>query len=122
MGPQRPAVGHGEERDADLATVFVHGALDVDADGRRALVQDGELGLVVEQPRHLPQTARNRSVLTKTLSRSIQHPRSRTRHHVHGKNGNAVDDDKVQSRATATRHCETGLDWIRTEQSSENQF
>jgi len=52
MGPQRPAVGHGEERDADLATVFVHGALDVDADGRRALVQDGELGLVVEQPRH----------------------------------------------------------------------
>ena len=44
---------NGEEGDADLATVLVHGTFNVNADSRRALVQDRELWFVVEQPRHL---------------------------------------------------------------------
>lgn len=42
-----------EERDADLATVQVHGAFDVHADRTRTLVQDRKLRLVIEQSRHL---------------------------------------------------------------------
>ena len=34
-------------------TVFVHVSFDVDADRARAFVQDGELGLVVEESSHL---------------------------------------------------------------------
>lgn len=46
----------GEERDANLATVQVHGAFDVHADRTRTLVQDSKLWLVIEQSRHLHNT------------------------------------------------------------------
>ena len=53
MFPQGPSVRYRKQCDAHLAAVLVHGALDVDADGRRTLVQDRELWFVVEQASHL---------------------------------------------------------------------
>ena len=53
MLPEGATVRNGEEGDADLATVLVHGTFNVNADSRRAFVQDRELWFVVEQPRHL---------------------------------------------------------------------
>lgn len=52
MGPERLAMGDGEERDADLSAVLVHAALDVHRDGAGALVEDGELWMVIEEARH----------------------------------------------------------------------
>ncbi|KAI3487477.1 hypothetical protein L1887_48581 [Cichorium endivia] len=50
--PQRRPVRDGEHGDAELGGVVVHDLLDLERDGRGALVQDGVLGLVVEEARH----------------------------------------------------------------------
>ena len=49
---ERGAVADGEERDLELARLRVQDVLDVQRYGAGALVQDGELGLVVEETGH----------------------------------------------------------------------
>lgn len=51
--PERLAVGYSEECDAHLSTVLVHCIFHIHTHCTRALIQDGELWLVVEQPSHL---------------------------------------------------------------------
>ena len=53
MGPQGLSVGNGEESDGYFPATRVHDFFHVNADRGRALVQDGELRLVVEQTSHL---------------------------------------------------------------------
>mmetsp|Transcript_43663 Transcript_43663/g.72107 ORF Transcript_43663/g.72107 Transcript_43663/m.72107 type:complete len:400 (-) Transcript_43663:345-1544(-) len=50
--PERGPMRDGDECDANLLAVLVHEAFDVDRDGRGALVEDGELRLVVKDARH----------------------------------------------------------------------
>lgn len=50
--PQRRAVSDSEESNADVDSVLVHLALDIDGHGRGALVKEGEARLVEEQASH----------------------------------------------------------------------
>lgn len=50
--PQRLSVGHSEQSDAHRPTVAVDEVLHVDTHSTGALIQDGKLGLVVEESGH----------------------------------------------------------------------
>lgn len=52
VAPQAAAVGDGHERHAERFRRVVHGAFDLERDGRGALVQDGVAGRVVEEAGH----------------------------------------------------------------------
>lgn len=60
--PKPRPVGDGEEGDAHLAALRVHGSLHVHGYGGGALVEDRELRAVVEKARHLQALAMRRSI------------------------------------------------------------
>lgn len=64
MLPERPAMRNREQSDVFLPAVRVHRVLDVNADRARALVQNRELRLMIEESGHLQKViAPNQSLL-----------------------------------------------------------